>query len=800
MKHITSKHIWIAGLLLCLTSSASYVSAVNLQGENATATGLNSIASGTGAEALGDNSVALGGNAKALNTNDADATIGNTVAIGNDVTASGDGAIVIGRNYATASGAYSIAIGDGAKAEDQYATAIGRAANATGSYATAIGTNGQAAGTGSLVLSTSPTVNDNTKSIASGKSSFTIGNTNAAIGESAGVIGVSNTANGNFDFILGTNNTTNDSSTATVKGLNYSMALGYVNNVNGTYAIGLGTFNKVNGNNALALGNLNSPTGSNAVALGYGNTSSETYAVAVGNNNNVSFITAEDDSSFIGGIAVGSGNKVTSKTAAVFGNNSTANGAYSIAIGNSTSLDTGAQADGVYSISLGSDSYTGGDYSTALGYSAYAYGTQSLAIGYSAEANGVSSIAIGGVTAEGADNAVAIGSGAKSNYKGSVALGSNSLADTDVGVTGYFAPSGTTSATWISKAAALSVGNVSASITRQITGVAAGTADTDAVNVAQLKAVAETIPTSVGNTYVAGNGITITDPVDGSTTPTISTLLANNSGLVYDANGAISISIGTGLEIQNGVLISTATGTTGPTYTAGKNITIDTTANTIALNDNITVSSVTADTVTAGKVVSGGITVNDNGSGTITGLTNKTWDANSYVSGRAATEDQLGQVSQSITQKIDSEVSTLHQDINQVGAKSAALAGLQTMQYDPSAPLQFMAAYGGYEGEGALALGVAGYTNDRTLLHAGFTLGSGSSAYNAGVTWKFGHASRGATSLDVQTTAQLRSVVVMQQAQIDSLQKSIDKTNSEHKNEIASLRQEINKLISAMHK
>lgn len=89
-------------------------------------------------------------------------------------------------------------------------------------------------------------------------------------------------------------------------------------------------------------------------------------------------------------------------------------------------------------------------------------------------------------------NAVAIGAESNVSYEGGVALGAGSVASTDKGKVGYDpgtkAASTNTDSTWVSTRAAVSIGDTANGITRQITGLAAGTADTDAVNVAQLKA------------------------------------------------------------------------------------------------------------------------------------------------------------------------------------------------------------------------------------------------------------------------------------------------------------------------
>ena len=111
------------------------------------------------------------------------------------------------------------------------------------------------------------------------------------------------------------------------------------------------------------------------------------------------------------------------------------------------------------------------DTKIEVGKDASASGQGSVAIGNNAQASGLVGIAIG-------RDAVASGTD-------SIAIGASSVADREAGVVGAFAPEGADSLTWRANGGAVSVG--SATLTRQITNVAAGTADTDAVNVAQLQ-------------------------------------------------------------------------------------------------------------------------------------------------------------------------------------------------------------------------------------------------------------------------------------------------------------------------
>lgn len=109
-------------------------------------------------------------------------------------------------------------------------------------------------------------------------------------------------------------------------------------------------------------------------------------------------------------------------------------------------------------------------------------------------------------------DAVALGHNTDVSTEGGVALGSGSKATVDAGAVGYDiltnAPSTDTSATWKSTASAVSVGDVANGVTRQITSVAAGTNDTDAVNVAQLKRLHDMISVNAYNTVNVQGDVT----------------------------------------------------------------------------------------------------------------------------------------------------------------------------------------------------------------------------------------------------------------------------------------------------
>ena len=238
------------------------------------------------------------------------------------------------------------------------------------------------------------------------------------------------------------------------------------------------------------------------IEAGNGASASGQGSVAIGNNAQASGLV---------GIAIGRDAEASGSDSIAIGGKTKANQIYSVAIGNDISYI------GYSSTAVGQQAYATGDVSTAIGtmtnvdadYNAThddwrKAGYQSTAIGAYSGSWGIASTALGGysradekfATAVGygshatAERATTLGAKAEANAYESVAIGAFSVADRESGVVGAFAPEGADSLTWRANGGAVSVG--SATLTRQITNVAAGTADTDAVNVSQLKAVGAT--------------------------------------------------------------------------------------------------------------------------------------------------------------------------------------------------------------------------------------------------------------------------------------------------------------------
>ena len=145
---------------------------------------------------------------------------------------------------------------------------------------------------------------------------------------------------------------------------------------------------------------------------------------------------------------------------------------------------------------------------------------------------------------------------------------------------------------------------------------------------------------------------------------------------------------------------------------------------------------------------------------TITGLTNKTWDPQNIVSGRAATEDQLQQA----TQGMEQHITAMGQRMNRVGAGAAALAALQPLDFDPQAKWDISAAYGNYVNANTVALGAFYRPNEKTLVSLGGSFGTGQNMIHAGVSLKVGRG-----SLPISSKAEMARQLAVQQQEVARL-------------------------------
>ena len=232
-------------------------------------------------------------------------------------------------------------------------------------------------------------------------------------------------------------------------------------------------------------------------------------------------------------------------------------------------------------IAIGKGAEANGDECVAIGNEAKANVGDSVAIGDKAEATGDDSVAIGDDAKAYGEDSVAIGEEAKATAKSSIALGENSVANRESGVVGAFAPEGADSLTWKANAGAVSVGSAiddeddedDDRITRQIINVAAGTEDTDAVNVAQLKAATEGIAGKHTTVSVDGNIEGATYSGDGNLQ--VAEITDANGGKQYDLrlNKDIKLdSVTTGQTVMNkdGLKVGDNVSVTATAVTAGK--------------------------------------------------------------------------------------------------------------------------------------------------------------------------------------------------------------------------------------
>ena len=315
---------------------------------------------------------------------------------------------------------------------------------------------------------------------ATGENAVAIGTGAKADGTGATVIGQYGTASGRYALAFGGQQTDNTAPAANNQAIgDNSVAFGERSKASGSNATAFGQGTQATEKRATAFGQRTQATQSNATAFGIDTLASGQNATAFGN---LTQATA------IGATAFGNKNQATGLYATAWGG-----GDKKVDNGDGTTKKVGTVASGTYATAFGERTEASGESATAFGSDSTASGKNALAFGENSTAEGENSLAaLGGTVAKNATNAAAIGKDSQAKLADTVALGSGSVADRQSDVKGYDAATGAettqTSAAWVSNANAIAVGNGS-TLTRQITGVAAGSQDTDAVNLAQLKEV-----------------------------------------------------------------------------------------------------------------------------------------------------------------------------------------------------------------------------------------------------------------------------------------------------------------------
>ena len=592
-----------------------------------------------------------------------------------------------------------------------------------------------------------------------------------------------------------------------------SSAVGYGNEVSGKYGVALGRENKVfdHGESSNAIGSRNEIHGklSNAIgrgnaitediesgtAIGISNTVSGTYANAVGYRNKVLGKSSS---------AVGYYNEATENSSNAFGSDNKASKIMSSAFGSSNNaLGDMSNAFGAFNAAVGRHSSAFGSNNKVGGESSHAFGEGNI-VGSTSKNVLIlgNNVKIGATRYSSSQNtfdgesdvsgAVALGYEAGVVVQGGVALGEKSVADRGKGTVGYDASGADhgndTDGVWKATASAVSVGapvRGAASVTRQITGVAAGSADTDAVNVAQLRQIAAA---SGAATY----RFTLSDSATPSahtvtlgqnTTPPDIKFVGTGGITVAVAGGVVTIGIdpaslgqpGTwNLQTDGGASVPVGTGNTVK-FKNGDNIEITRTDRevTVAVAKNPTfkgkvtakegfdaaghkvervgageVSQASADAVNGSQLwgltdrtaryLGGGAKAGADG--TLLQPTYKIRGSGYHSVGDAlsAVDSELGKLYGNFG-SVYEQMGELRSDVKNVGALSSALSALKPIQYDPVKPSQIMAGFGNYRDKWALALGLAHYVKEDFMVHAGVSVSDhGESMANAGLTWRIG--------------------------------------------------------------
>lgn len=619
------------------------------------------------------------------------------------------------------------------------------------------------------------------------KSSNTEANSNydndGATGTDSIVLGIASKNSGNNSTVIGNMN----SLTGIKNGVNNSIVVGQRLEVDGTHNAVFGTdyanydhkLTKVVGeqNTVIGVGNL---VGYTAVQNGTqwtytkrGDRGSD-QNVAVGLNN-----TANGGSIAVGtssvvdslGVSLGHANTVIGPD-----DTGTSGGQWGVAIGNKLTVS------GENAVAVGTESTAKGHWTVAVGSNASTEKTADIAIGQQASATGGWSTALGASAKASAQTSTALGYKAEASVSNGVALGSYSVANTEAGVAGYDLSTGTasteTSVAWKSTKAAVSVGDVGNGVTRQITGVAAGLNDTDAVNVAQLKKATAAATTTVATT---DSNLTVAETPSGShnyqvglnknLTGMESAKFTNAAGTeqtrisqagVVITKDSTTVSLkATGLDNGGQTITNVYAGsndtdavnvrqlkdsrskveTAQPTY-----VQIQTSRENPATNSGATIYSVglspyAQSGIDYSNTYLGPDGIDANGK-KITGVAAGSISASSTD---AVNGSQLYQTNQAVQQNSDdisklyNRSAELNRKIHRAGAHAAALAALHPLDFDENHRVSASLGLGQYHSSGAAALGIFVRPTENFMVSLGGSIASGSDVMgNLGVHYRFG--------------------------------------------------------------
>ena len=640
-----------------------------------------------------------------------------------------------------------------------------------------------------------------------------------AKGTGSMVIGIDSTATGGNATVLGNHNTVSGDKGYGNNGIIAGQGLnvqGINNAVFGTdYHNGddfRGTRVYGDQNTVIGLGNtvgytVTEKNDGNLSYTPYQKSKGEDQNVAVGMNNVVnggSIVVGTSSTAGDLGTSLGHGNTIDSKHqwGLALGNCLTVTGEGAIAIGGAGTYAP-TTVNGSYAIAIGAKTNAESAYAISLGYSSNAENVCAISLGYKSNAAGAKSIAMGLSSAAEGVQSIALGAGATATVDNGIALGTLSAANRGKGVSGWDpdinSSSTDTSAVWKPTGGEFSVGNYAKGVTRQITNVAAGTEDTDAVNVAQLKrAMKESADarTVINDRIAKDEGNSGTD-----------TKIDAISGKYDKSNKELNLTLtdNTGKTIKGSINMEDL-------VSSGSGLTKDT-RNTVAAGDHVTIQEGTGENKFGGieyKIsVKADGKVEENNTGLISGSTvyseTRVSADGSYVKKSNTAGENLTALDMQVKRNADgitslgdsvydlnNRVGEMDDRINKVGAGAAALAALHPLDYDPKDKWDIAVGVGSYKNASAGALGLFYRPNERTQFNVGWTMGDNRNMFNAGFSVKLGRSSAYAG----YSKADMVQLITSQKDEIADLQATI----GEQKKEIQRIEEKMNVLMARVEK
>ncbi len=646
------------------------------------------------------------------------------------------------------SDAGTIGLRTGADAGD-YSTAMGYQTNASGNFSTAMGGQTNAGGNYSVAMGYNTTASE-IDSVAMGANTTASGAVSIATGAGSIAAGIASFAGGG------------DASTA--GGAAYG---------DSSFAFGMGA---VAGKIVSGTGTPTDPYiygGTNAISMGSGTNASGNYSVAMGFQTNAS-----------GDYSVAMG----SQTGA-YGNNSVAMGLKTIAEGHqSFAAGSGTTANGTGSVAMGAGTNARGNYSVAMGSNTNAFKTGSVALGALTNATGKYSMATGVNTNAGGQGSFAGGKESKAYADYSFSFGEGAIAGVDGDTTdgGQIALGNGAQAT---AANTVALGNGSTATGAQ--SIAIGTGNT--VSGTGSGAFGDPNTVTGNNSYAIGNNNTIAQDNTFVLGSSVTTTQANS--VVLGSGSADKVGTAVTSAIINGTTYNFKSGTTGSAANGVVSVGSVTSLRQIVNVANGKIETGSTDAVNGGQIFdiisnlpSGGedpLAVRYDGS-------DKSTVTLAGAGGTKISNLKAGEVSPTSTDAVngaqlyarDAAISANSQEIKEVGAISAALAGLHFAEPSGEEGDKFVGAvaYGNYRGESAGAIGVAYKPNPNFMLSASTSVGNDQNAYNAGVSFKFGKGETAKTKAELQKQVKylndknnaLESTVAQQGTEIQTLKSELE--------------------------